>query len=70
LHCSSRPPGRGASAPGTLTPENVTPRPVLHCERGNVSIPVNISEIPVKRFDVNAPEVIEILLTNPRRDPA
>ncbi|MGB4280079.1 MAG: hypothetical protein WBJ40_06565 [Methanoculleus sp.] len=46
------------------------PRPVIHYERGNVSIPVNISEFPVKRFDVNATEVIEILLTNPRRDPA
>lgn len=46
------------------------PRPVIDYERGNVSIPVNVSGIPVKRFDVNATEVIEILLTNPRRDPA
>jgi len=50
----------------TDTPENVTPAPVLHYERGNISIPINVSEIPVRRFDVNATEVIEIVLADPR----
>ncbi|WP_292364093.1 MULTISPECIES: hypothetical protein [unclassified Methanoculleus] len=50
----------------TGTPENATPAPVLHYERGDVSIPINTSEIPVKKFDINATEVIEILLADQR----
>lgn len=48
------------------TPETVTPAPILHYERGGVSIPINVSEIPVKRFDVNATEVIGIVLADQR----
>jgi hypothetical protein len=51
---------------GTDTTENVTSAPVLHYEQGNTSIPINISEIPVRRFDVNATEVIELVLVDPR----
>jgi hypothetical protein len=51
---------------GTDTPENATIPPILHYERGNVSISVNTSEIPVRRFDVNVTEVIEIVLTDRR----
>lgn len=50
----------------TSTPENATPAPVLHYEQGNISIPINVSEIPVRTFDVNATEVIEIVLADPR----
>ncbi|KDE55345.1 hypothetical protein [Methanoculleus sp. MH98A] len=46
--------------------ENVTPAPVLHYERGDVSIPINTSEIPVRGFDANVTEVIEILLADQR----
>jgi hypothetical protein len=46
--------------------ETVIPAPVLHYERGDVSIPINVSEIPVRRFDVNVTEVIEILLADQR----
>jgi len=53
-------------SPETNATETVTPAPVFHYERGDVSIPINTSEIPVKRFDVNATEVIEILLADPR----
>ncbi|HOI14427.1 MAG TPA: hypothetical protein PLG75_11240 [Methanoculleus sp.] len=48
------------------TTETVTPAPVLHYERGSVSIPINVSDIPVRRFDVNVTEVIEILLADQR----
>ena len=51
---------------GTDTPENATIPPILHYERGSVSISVNTSEIPVRRFDVNVTEVIEILLADRR----
>ncbi|HOI14426.1 MAG TPA: hypothetical protein PLG75_11235 [Methanoculleus sp.] len=50
----------------TDTPENVTPALVLHYEQGNISIPINVSDIPVRRFDVNATEVIGIVLADPR----
>jgi hypothetical protein len=50
----------------TSTPENATPAPVLHYEQGNTSIPINVSEIPVRTFDVNATEVIEIVLADQR----
>ena len=50
----------------TSTTENVTPAPVLHYEQGNTSIPINTSEISVRRFDVNATEVIGIVLADPR----
>ncbi len=50
----------------TSTPENVTPAPVLHYEQGDTSIPINTSEIPVRRFDVNATEVIGIVLADQR----
>ena len=53
-------------SPETNATENVTPAPVLHYERGDVLIPINISEIPVKRFDVNATEVIGIVLADQR----
>jgi hypothetical protein len=46
--------------------ENVTPALVLHYERGDVLIPINVSEIPVRRFDANVTEVIEILLADQR----
>jgi|GEM_PF-1685641 len=50
----------------TDTPKNVTSAPVIHYERGNVSTPINVSGIPVRGFDVNATEVIEIVLADPR----
>jgi hypothetical protein len=50
----------------TDTPKNVTSAPVIHYERGNVSIPINVSGIPVRGFDANATEVIEIVLADPR----
>ncbi len=50
----------------TDTTENATSPPVLHYERGNISIPINTSEIPVRRFDVNATEAIEIVLADQR----
>jgi hypothetical protein len=53
-------------SPETNTTENVTSPPVLHYERGDVSIPINTSEIPVRGFDANATEVIEILLADQR----
>ena len=53
-------------SPETNTTENVTSPPVLHYERGDVSIPINVSEIPVRGFDANATEVIEILLADQR----
>jgi hypothetical protein len=46
--------------------ENVTPAPILHYEQGNVSIPINTSEILVRGFDANATEAIEIVLTDQR----
>ncbi|NMA10092.1 MAG: hypothetical protein GX932_03615 [Methanomicrobiales archaeon] len=52
--------------PETNATENVTPAPVLHYERGGVSIPINVSEIPVRGFDANVTEVIEILLADQR----
>lgn len=52
--------------PGANATETVTPAPVLHYERGDVSIPINVSEIPVRTFDVNATEVIEIVLADQR----
>jgi hypothetical protein len=52
--------------PGANATENATSPPVLHYERENTSIPINVSEIPVRRFDVNATEVIEIVLADPR----
>ncbi|MCK9277253.1 MAG: hypothetical protein M0P22_04095 [Methanoculleus sp.] len=48
------------------TSKNATPAPILHYERENVSIPINTSEIPVKSFDVNVTEVIEIALADQR----
>ncbi|MCK8518665.1 hypothetical protein [Methanoculleus sp. 7T] len=53
-------------APETNATENVTPAPVFIYERGNVSIPINTSEIPVRSFDANTTEVIEILLADQR----
>ena len=50
----------------TSTPENATPAQVLHYEQGNTSIPINVSEIPVRTFDVNATEVIGIVLADQR----
>jgi len=52
--------------PGANATENATSPPVLHYERENVSIPINTSEIPVRTFDVNATEVIEIVLADQR----
>ena len=52
--------------PETNATENITPAPVLHYERGDVSIPINISEIPVRGFDANVTEVIAILLADQR----
>ncbi|MFY9170607.1 MAG: hypothetical protein WBJ06_05265 [Candidatus Methanoculleus thermohydrogenotrophicum] len=48
------------------TSKNTTPAPLLHYERGNVSIPINTSEIPVGSFDASVTEVIEILLADQR----
>lgn len=48
------------------TSKNATPSPVLHYEQGNISIPINTAEIPVKTFDVNVTEIIEIVLTDQR----
>ncbi|MCK8518666.1 hypothetical protein [Methanoculleus sp. 7T] len=48
------------------TSKNATSAQILHYERGNVSIPINTSEIPVKSFDVNVTEVIEIALADQR----
>jgi len=48
------------------TTETVTPAPILHYEQGNTSIPINASEIPVRDFDANVTEVIEILLADQR----
>lgn len=45
---------------------NATSTPILHYEQGNTSILINVSEIPVRTFDVNATEVIEILLADQR----
>ena len=53
-------------APETNATENVTPAPVFIYERGNISIPINTSEIPVRSFDANTTEVIEILLADQR----
>ncbi|KUK62024.1 MAG: hypothetical protein XD82_0835 [Methanoculleus marisnigri] len=53
-------------SPETNGAETVTPAPVLHYQRGDVSIPINVSEIPVRGFGANATEVIEILLADPR----
>ena len=50
----------------TNATETATPAPILHYEQGNTSIPINVSEIPVRTFDVNATEVIEILLADQR----
>ena len=60
--------GAGCTDPAeTGMPENVTPTPaVLHYERGDVAIPINASAIPVRGFDVNVTEVIEIVLTDRR----
>jgi len=52
--------------PETNTTKTAASTPILHYERGNILIPINTSEIPVKRFDVNATEVIEIVLADPR----
>ncbi len=46
--------------------ENVTPAPILYYERGDISIPINIAEIPVRSFTANVTEVIETLLTDQR----
>lgn len=48
------------------TSKNTTPAPLLHYERGNISISINTSEIPMRRFDVNVTEVIEIALVDQR----
>ena len=48
------------------TSKNATPAQILHYERGNVSISINTSEIPVRSFDVNVTEVIEIALADQR----
>lgn len=53
-------------SPETNATEIVTPAPVLHYEQGNISIPINVSEIPVRGFDVNVTEVIEIVLADQR----
>ncbi|NQS77960.1 MAG: hypothetical protein HQQ74_04515 [Methanoculleus bourgensis] len=53
-------------SPETNATENVTPSPVFIYERGNISIPINTSEIPVRRFDANVTEVLEILLADQR----
>jgi len=45
---------------------NATSTPILHYEQGNTSIPINVSEIPVRTFDVNATEAIEIVLADQR----
>jgi len=52
--------------PETNATEKTTSPPVLHYEREDVSIPINTSEIPVRGFDANATEVIEILLADRR----
>ena len=48
--------------PETNTTKTAASTPILHYERGNILIPINTSEIPVRTFDVNATEVIEIVL--------
>ncbi len=53
-------------SPETNATENVTPSPVFIYERGNISIPINTSEIPVRRFDANVTEVLRILLADQR----
>ncbi|MCK9277254.1 MAG: hypothetical protein M0P22_04100 [Methanoculleus sp.] len=53
-------------SPETNATENVTPAPVFIYERGNISIPINTSEIPVRSFTPNVTEVIEILLADQR----
>ena len=60
--------GAGCTDPAeTGMPENVTPTPaVLHYERGDVAIPINASELPVRGFDANVTEVIAIVLTDRR----
>jgi hypothetical protein len=62
--------GAGCTDPAeTGMPENVTPTPaVLHYERGDVAIPINASELPVRGFDVNVTEVIAIVLTDRRAE--
>ena len=52
--------------PETNTTKTAASTPILHYERGNILIPINTSEIPVRTFDVNATEVIEIVLADQR----